>query len=414
MLNLLIEKAGIPRSGASLGAVLLALVAMGACGQAPKPAEDDPTVPVVKVARADLTRSFEIAAEFRPHQEIEVHAKVAGYVKAIYVDIGDRVRKGQLLTVLEIPELAADLEHAQAAVKRSESELERAKDELRRSKSLYRVAHLEYQRLSQVAKNRPDLVAQQEVDDAQGRDQAAEAQVEGAQAGLAAAEEQLRADQATVEKEQSLFDYARITAPFDGVVTWRYADTGAMVAAGTSSEKQAMPVVKLAQENPLRLDIPVPESLNPVIHVGTAVKIRVPAFGIVTEGKVVRFTDELNPQTRTMTTEVDVPNPTLKLKPGLFAYAMIELDHKSNALSVPIAALIRSGDQASVYRVGADGKLELRPVTLGIETASRVEVVSGLEPDALVVVGQKTQLQPGEKVKPKLLASSELAVPEAK
>lgn len=414
MMNPQTEQVGFRRSLVPLGAGLLALVAMGACGQAPKHAAADPTVPVVRVARADLTRSFEIAAEFRPYQEVEVHAKVAGYVKVINVDIGDRVHKGKLLAVLEIPELEADLEHARASAKRSESELERAKDELSRSKSLYQVAHLENQRLSEVAKNRPDLVAQQEVDDAQGRDQAAEAQVESSQAGLAAAEMQLRADQATLEKEKSLFDYARITAPFDGVVTWRYADTGAMVAAGTSSEKQAMPVVKLAQEDPLRLDIPVPESLNPVIHVGTAVKIRVPAFGIVTEGKVARFTEELNPETRTMITELDVPNPTLKLKPGLFAYAMITLDRKPNALAVPVTALIRSGEQASVYRVTAEGKLELRPVTLGIETASRVEVVSGLEPGDLVVVGQKTQLQPGEKVKPKLLASAELAVPEAK
>jgi RND family efflux transporter MFP subunit len=368
-----------------------------------------PTVAVVPVTRKDLARDFEIAAEFRPYQEINVYAKVAGYVQRINVDIGDRVKQGELLAILEVPEIAADLDHAKAAVRRSQDELKRAEQDLRRAKSAHEVAHLEYSRLAEVAQTRPGLVAQQEIDDARGRDQEAEAQVAAAQAGLEAAQEQLQVDQATLQREQSLTDYSRITAPFNGVVTQRYADTGAMVAAGTSSEKQALPVVQLAQNDLLRLDIPVPESIVPRIHVGTPVAVRVPALGKTYQGKVVRFADQVDLSTRTMTTEIDVPNPGLELVPGMYAYATLTLERKPDALAVPVLALIHAGGQTKVYEVNAGDRIEEKVVALGIQTPSEAEVLSGLREGDRVVVGQQSQLQPGEKVSPKLMSLAQIS-----
>src|SRR5215831_2362308 len=190
-------------------------------------------VAVSKVVREDLSQGLRIAAEFRPFQEIDVHAKVAGYVKHIDVDVGDRVKKGQTLAVLEVPELQDELNQAAASMRQSEQEVDQAQHELRRAQADYTVAHLTYTRLEGVMKTRPELIAQQDVDDAQGKDEAAEAQVEGAKAGLAAAQELLHGDSANRERVQALFNYTKITAPFEGVVTRRYADTGAMLAAGT-------------------------------------------------------------------------------------------------------------------------------------------------------------------------------------
>lgn len=400
------------------GVCLASLLVDPACGPSSKveaaAAPAGPVVAVAKASRVDLARNFEIAAEFHPYQEINVYAKVPGYVKQISVDIGDVVKAGQLLAVLEIPELTADLTHDKAAVRRSRDELRRDQQELERAKSAYEVAHLQYSRLAAVAKTRPGLVAQEEIDEAQGRDRETAAQEAAAQASIEAAQEQLQVDQASLQREQSLWDYSRITAPFDGVVVKRYADTGAMVASGTASEKQALPVVELAQNNLLRLDIPVPESMVPGIHVGTPVTVRVPSVGRNYQGKVVRFADNVDLSTRTMTTEIDVPNPKLELVPGMYAYATLTLEHKHDALAVPILALIRSGDQTKVLKVDSQDRIEEQPVTLGIQTPSEAEVLSGLGDNTLVVIGQQSQLQPGEKVRPKPIDLAQFGVNGAK
>jgi RND family efflux transporter MFP subunit len=212
-----------------------------------KDAEAAVKVAVCKVGRADLSQDLRIAAEFKPFQEIEVHAKVAGYVKHIYVDVGDRVKKGQTLAILEAPELEHSLNQAEASSRQSTQEVERAQNELKRAQADHAVAHLSYTRLANVVKARPELVAQQEVDDAEGKDRSTEAQVAAARSGLASAQEHVSEASANRERVRTLLDYARITAPFDGVVTARYADTGAMLAAGTTSEQQALPLVRLSE-----------------------------------------------------------------------------------------------------------------------------------------------------------------------
>jgi RND family efflux transporter MFP subunit len=364
-------------------------------------------VAVSKVARADLSQGLRIAAEFRPFQEILVHAKVAGFVKHIDVDVGDRVKKGQTLAILEVPELQQELNQVGASMRQSGQQVDQAQHELKRAQANYTVAHLTYTRLEGVMKTRPELIAQQDVDDAQGKDEAAEAQVEGAKSGLAAAQEHLHEATANRERVQALFDYTKITAPFAGVVTSRYADTGAMLAAGTSSEQQALPLVKLSQNELLRLDIPVPESNVPAVRLGKEVSVEVPALNKTFQGTIARFADKVDSSTRTMMTEVDVPNPKLELVPGMYAYVSFPVMEKMNALAVPIQAVSREGNKAVAYCVSSDNRIEVRPVTIGIETRNQIEVLSGLSEGDWVVVGNTSQLRQGQVVAPKVVELSE-------
>jgi RND family efflux transporter MFP subunit len=357
-------------------------------------------VSVVKIGRGDIAQTLTLAAEFRPFQEVEVHAKVAGYVKAIYVDVGDRVSAGQLLAVLEIPELQDDMVTAQAGIKHSQEEVNRAQADLARTEWAHEVAHLGSTRLAAVMKQRPNLVAQQDIDEAQGRDRIAEAQVATAKAAVAAAQEQLAVARATENKTKTLFAYARITAPFAGVITHRYADTGSMIQAGTSSQSQAMPIVRLSQNNLLRLSIQVPESVVSLIHLGAPVDVKVQALNRDFQGKVARFSDKLNPDTRTMDTEVDVPNPKLELVPGMYAYASITTDAARDVVVAPVQVIDHKDDKATVMVVAADGRLELRTVTIGLESPERVEVRSGLRPGDEAVLGGRAKLKVGAAVTP--------------
>lgn len=365
-------------------------------------------VAVCKVGHADVSQALRIAAEFKPFQEIDVHAKVAGYVKHIYVDVGDRVKKGQTLAVLEAPELEHSLNQAEASNRQSTQEVERAQNELKRAQADHAVAHLSYSRLESVSRARPELVAQQEVDDAEGKDRAAEAQVAAAQSGLAAAQEHVSEVSANRERVQALLDYARITAPFDGVVTARYADTGAMLAAGTTSEQQALPLVKLSENGLLRLQIPIPETDVPAVRLGKKVSVEVQALHKDFQGIVARFSDKVDSATRTMMTEVDVPNPNLEIVPGMYAYVSFPIQEKANALAVHIQAISRQGSKAVAYLVNRSDRIEVRVVATGLETRSQIEVLSGLADGDRVVVGNTSQLREGQRVGPKLVELPEI------
>jgi RND family efflux transporter MFP subunit len=369
-------------------------------------APDAPSVAVTKIVRGDVVQALTIPAEFRPFQEIDVHAKVAGFVKSIKVDVGDRVSAGQLLAVLEIPELQDELQQDAAAVRRAEDEVKRSQADLERTQAAHDVAHLAATRLSDVLKSRPNLVAQQDIDEATGRDRIAEAQVATAKAAVSGAEQQLEVAKAGENRTKTLFAYSQITAPFAGVITHRYADTGSMIQAGTSSQSQAMPLVRLSENSVLRLTIPVPESAVPQIHLGEQVDVTVTALGKTLPGTVSRFADKLDEQTRTMQTEVDVKNPDLALVPGMYASAVLTLAAKKGVLTAPVEAIDRNGNKASVFVVDASGKLQTRAVTLGLETPNRVEVLSGLQEGDLVVLGNRAQLRAGSAVTPKLQSTT--------
>jgi RND family efflux transporter MFP subunit len=333
-----------------------------------------PAVAVVKVDREDLFKEITIPAEFRPYNEVELHAKVAGYVKQINVDIGDKVKPGELLAVLEIPELQDDLDRAIAAQQRAAAD--------------YKDTHLAYGRLLEVNKQHPNLIAQQDLDTAEAKDATAAGALAGAKS--------------EVQKYRTLVSYTRITAPFGGVVTKRYVDPGALIQAGTSSQ-QAMPLVRISDNNLLRLDFPVSVDYVRGIRLGASAAVVVDSLGSRTfEGKIARFSGRIDESTRTMLVEMEVPNPTLELVPGMYAKVDIKVDQRDHVLAIPIEAVGSGGK--SVLVVNGANRVEERAVTFGMETPSKYEVVAGLEEGDLVMLGNAAQVVPGQKVEPRISA----------
>jgi RND family efflux transporter MFP subunit len=373
-----------------------------------------PTVAVAKAKTEDMSRGLVITAEFKPFQEVDVMAKVAGYVKSINVDVGSRVKEGDLLAVLEIPEMADDQARAQSVLSRSRAEVDRARDELQRAEQSHSIAHLSYTRLANVAKQKAGLIAQQEIDDAQSKDLVAEAQVSAAKSSLSAAEQQIQVSTAELEKIKTLLGYTRVTAPFAGVVTKRYADKGSMIQAGTSSSTQVMPVVRLSENSLLRLVLPVPESAVPTVHVGQQVEVRVPTLNRAFPGQVARFADKVMSATRTMDAQVDVQNRSLILIPGMFAEVNLTLEHRRAALTVPIPTVdVSSNEESSgqVTVVTPENHIEVRKVKLGIQSATDVEVLAGLREGDLVVTSNRSSLHAGEQVRTKTVDIAAKATP---
>ena len=329
-------------------------------------------VAVTAVTRENLLKEIEAPAEFRPYTEVNVYAKVAGYVSRIDVDVGDQLMKGQLIALLEVPEIKDELDRALATYQRSEAD--------------YKDAHLSYSRLLAANSEHSNLIAQQDLDSAEAKDAAA--------AGA------LAAAKADVEKYRTLNDYARITAPFGGVITKRYADPGALIQAGTSSNTQAMPLVRISENRRLRLDFPVSVDYVARIRDDSPVTVRVDSLGGRTfDGRIARFTHRIDESTRTMMVEVEVANDSLELVPGMYATATLAIDEHSNVLAVPVEA-VPSGAR-TVFVVGADQRLEERPIKLGLETATKYEVLAGLNEGDRVVVGNSGQLRAGQLVEAK-------------
>jgi len=316
----------------------------------------------------------------------------------IYVDVGDHVKQGQTIAILEVPELAAQLAGAEAAVRRAQEEIGRAQGDFERAKSTHGAMHSAYTRLSDAAKTRQGLVAQQELDDSQAKDLESQAQVSSAKAALSAAQQELEVARANQRQVSALSDYTRISAPYAGVVTNRYADTGALIAAGTSTSTQAIPVVRIAQISVLRLVLPIPESVSAQIHVE--------ALNQDIQGKVSRFADSLDLQTRTMATEIDFDNRHGRLIPGMYAQTQLSLAEKKNTLTIPLEAVARNADDATVLALTPQNVIEERHLRLGLEDEKRVEVVSGLQEGDRVVIGNRSQFREGQKVQPKEVRGS--------
>ena len=373
-----------------------------------------PVAAVVKVGHGTLGTPLTLAGGFKPFQEVDLHAKVAGYIKTMYVDVGSHVKEGQTLALLEVPELAAELSGADAAVRRAKEEIRRAQGDVQRAKSAHEATHAMAERLTQASDSRAGLVAQQEVDDARAKDLEGEAQVSSAQAALSAAEQALDVAVATQQQYQALSDYTRITAPFTGVITVRYADTGSLIAAGTSSSTQSAPVVRIAQISVLRLVLPIPESIAGQIRLGDPVKVHVQALNQDSLGKVSRFADALDPQTRTMETEIDFQNPEGKLLPGMYVEAKIGVAAKTDILTVPLEAVEMNGSEGTVLIVNSPNVLEERKVRLGLQGSTHVEVLSGLSDGECVVIGSRNEFRAGMKVTPKEIELGQPGAPGAK
>jgi RND family efflux transporter MFP subunit len=308
-----------------------------------------------------------------------------------------------LLAVLEIPELEQQLRGDQAAVARSEDDLERAHENLSVAQSSYAVAHITYARLAGVQKTRPELISQQDIDVAQGKDLEGSASVSAARATVAAGEAAVTNAKAALARDTALFGYARMTAPFDGVVTHMNAYTGALLPAGTSSDIGQSALCHLSQNDVLRLVIPIPERVVADIHLGQDIAVSVSALNKTFSGKVIRYSGQIDMSTRTMHTEVQVSNPQYELIPGMYADVTFAIHTGPNALTLPVQAVQAKGTSAgTVLIVNGSNHIEARTVTVGIQTANTVEIVSGVTENEVAIYGEQDQYQPGMLVTPQL------------
>lgn len=393
----------LPARGAVLALLAGVLAATSSCshtamGDATRGQAATVTVGVVTASRQDLSNDLKIASEFIPYQEIDVHAKVSGYIKKLYINWGTHVQAGQLMAVLDVPELNAQVLRDTAAVARDQQELARSREELASGESAANVAHLTYSRLEGVMTTKPGLVAQEEVDVAQAKAEETAAAVSAARDALAAAQQELAVDRSTLARDQDLENYSSIRAPFDGVITKLNAYTGSLLPAGTSGSMNDLPLCHLSQNDLLRLVIPVPAQVVPDVRIGETVSVNVPSLKCSFEGKVARVSGQIDLDTRTMHTEVEVPNPSYQLVPGMYASVELPVKSAANALAVPIQSVVSTQPGKGTVLVVEDGKIESRSVTIGLETAAEAQVLSGLREGDQVVFGEASRYHAGEAV----------------
>src|SRR5438876_9191964 len=347
------------------GPSLAALLAAGVlCGCKPDSASSDASkaeppleVEAVHPVRGPITRYTTLPGEVKPYQQATLYAKVAGYLKTITVDKGDGVKGGDLIADIEVPEMLADLARYKAEVE---------------------VAELDYKRLSESQKKLPDLVVPQTVDNAKGR-------LDIAKAGL--------------ERTETLLGFARISAPFSGVITKRMVDPGAFIPAATSgSAAQNAAIVTLTDFNRVRVQVAVPELETSLVATDQPVKMTVDGLpGRNFEGRITRFSYTLDEATKTMLAEVELPNPKLELRPGMYAIVKINIERKKDALLVPVEAVVVERAGAFVFTVVND-KAKRIQVKTGFNDGAYVEISSGIKPDQPVILAGKRTLGDGQSV----------------
>lgn len=317
------------------------------------------TVAVSKVIRTDLSNAITLSAELVPFTEATLYAKVPGYLKEIRVDIGDQVKTGQIVAILEVPELI---------------------NILAKNKADLDLAKLDYIRITGVQEKRPELIAQETVDRITKAYEAAKARY---------------------EHSKTMYAYSIITAPYDGVITARFVDEGAMIQEGTRTHTQAIPIVHIADNTKFRLTFPVPESLVSFVKPGDLVDVMVLSTNKKLKAPISRIANKVTTDTRTMETQVDVyNNSSLNLTPGTYASATLHLKAKEKALALPVAA-VEIVSKPNVWLINSNNQIEECPVTLGIQTPYLIEISGDLKEGDLVIFGSRSGLTLGMKVKPK-------------
>jgi RND family efflux transporter MFP subunit len=363
-------------------------------------AAEVPSAKVAVAVKGDIAHTLSLAGQFQPYQVVDVHPKVTGFMVKINVDIGDKVRKGQTLAILEVPELNAQLKGTVFEVQRAKDDLLRAQHEIKRAEAVHSALHADYERLLKTSKAQPGLIAQQELDDAESKDLSSESQVDATKAAAAAAEQHTEVAHTDNDRVQALKNYTNVVAPLDGVIVWRYADTGALIQSGTNSNEQDIPIVRLSQSGLLRLRMPIPENDVQFVHIGDPMQVRVDAIGRSFIGKIVRFTRDVNFETRTMETEIDVENQDLSISPGMYANTQMQLARASNVTTIPVEALVLKGDRESVYSLDASNRVRIRNVEVGLRGSKLAEIKNGLVPGDRVIIGGQENYTEGELVSP--------------
>lgn len=382
----------IPGSGIRrvlpLAAAMLAVLACGRTNARTSPGAAAGGAPpvLVEISRPDrgtIIRRLAVVATLEPWQEAMLYAKTSGFLKSIRVDRGDRVRRGDLLAILDIPEMQDERLQLRAQAQQAEAEVEKTRAEVR-------LQEITLDRLRAVLAEEPGAVTGQEVDLASGK-------LDAARAALAAAGSRLLVVRADLSRLETLLAYSRITAPFDGIVTQRFVDPGALVTAGTASKPS--PIVHIVDASRLRAMVDVPETDVAQIHQGSPARIRVDALpGRFFEGTVSRFSRALDPASRTMRTEVLIANPDGVLASGMFGRITLELEKLEDVLTVAPVQLRFDRDQAYVF-VAAEGRARRVEVVCGIDDGKAVAIVSGLGGGEAVISKASAPLSDGAPIR---------------
>ena len=328
-------------------------------------------IPSVSVTHPTQEQSHEelvLPATVQAYKESPIYARTNGYVLRWYKDIGSKVNKGDLLADIDTPEVDQELMQSRATRQQIQAQLGLAKISAERWENL----------------RKSDSVSQQELDQ----------QVSGyqqAQANLAAAD-------ANVRRLEQMESFKHVYAPFSGVLTKRNIDVGALINAGNGGSNREL--FDVAQIDPLRVYVNVPQTYSPAIKIGMQAYLEQDEYvGQKFEGKVVRTADAIDPATRTLLTEIDVPNPAGKILSGAYAQAHFAAKVDAPRLSVPINTLLFRAEGPRAAVVGQDGKVKLTPVTIGRDYGSSVEILSGLQAGDQIIVNPADSLEDGQKVK---------------
>lgn len=372
---------------AALRSAALLLLLGGGCSHPPaaeQPAATQPKpsirVTVVAPTRAVVSRDLSLTATVEAYEQVPLYAKVSGYVRSLPVDIGDHVAKGQMLATLELPEIQQQYVQADGTLAESRAQLRKAEAEAGLAQTIF---------VRSKGLRAKDAITQQEMDEAS-------AQYETAKAGVEVARSQKRSAEARLAELKTLLAYAQIIAPFDGIVTRRFVDPGALMQAATSNNN-ITPVVTVARIDLVRVFIDVPEPSAPYLHRGEPAMLEVGAIpGRKFDSRITRYADALDPATRTMRTEVDLPNADGSLRPGMYGNLTVTLENRADALSLPSSA-VHQDDRGTFVYVLRDGKAVERRVHLGLESDQRVEIMDGLS-DGVHVITATPGLKDGTPV----------------
>ncbi len=327
-----------------------------------------PTVEVVHPSSEPPQSELELPSTLQAYIEAPIYARTTGYLRRWYKDIGSKVNKGELLADIETPEVDQELLQSRAARDQAAAQLKLAQSSAKRWENLQKM----------------DAVSQQETDERSS------SYIQG--------EANLNAANANVRRLEQLESFKHIYAPFSGVITTRNTDVGSLVNAGNGGPTQQLFVI--AQIDPIRIYVNVPEADSPSIHKGVKVDIEVPALvGDHFTGSVVRTADVIDPATRTLNTEIDVPNSKGQLLPGSYAQVHLALKQQVQRLTVPSNALLFRAEGPRAAVVGAGRKIQLRPVAIGRDFGNTIEILSGLEQSDAVVISPSDSLENGQEVR---------------
>jgi RND family efflux transporter MFP subunit len=345
-----------------------------------------PRVEVVYPRRATVAQRLQSNATLEAFEEADLFARVSGYLSEVRVDIGDHVKEGQILAVIDVPEMEQELAEAVAQLDARRWSLETARRQVDHNKADLALQEVTFKR--QATLNKTRVTSDQALDEIRAKAEIARADLRLAEANRDLVAAQVVLATATVEKTKALLAYSKIVAPFDGIVAQRLVNRGDLVQAPTAS--RTTPLFKVQRIDTIRVFFDVPEAEAPRVRVGDPVFVK--PFGLdgtQFTGTVTRFAFRLDPETRNMRTEIDLPNPGERLYPGTYAEVSLEMDRRPNVLTIPASAVGADANGTFVYTVRGD-HIERLPIQTGLSDNGRVEVAGGLPEEAAVVMTAKS------------------------